>query len=64
MEVKFQPGAKLFLARKPRKTPIYWADKVTKVGEKLIKAGIIKKVTAIKQAELMSPASFVAKEEK
>ena len=64
MDVELQAGAKPFFTRKPRKTPLYWADKFKKEIKKLMNAGIIKHILANKQALWISPAGFVAKDEK
>ena len=64
MEVELQKGVKPFFTRKPQKTPLYWAEKVKKEVEKLIKAGIIEQIPVNEQAQWISPAGFVAKDEK
>ena len=46
MDVELQPGVILFFARNPRLTPLHWAEKVKKEVKKLIKAGIIKRISA------------------
>ena len=63
MDVELQTGVKPFFTRKPRKTPLHWAEKDKKEVKKLIKAGIIEPIPANKQAEWISPAGFVAKDE-
>merc|ERR1712101_47912 len=64
MDVKLMNTSKPFFARKPRKTPLHWADKVKKEIKKLIKAGIIERIPANKSAAWISPAGSVAKDEK
>ena len=64
MDVELQAGAKPFFTRKLRKTPLYWADKVKKEIKKLIKASVIERILANKQAQWISPAGFVAKDRK
>ena len=46
MDIELQPGVILFFARNPRLTPLHWAEKVKKEVKKLIKAGIIKRISA------------------
>ena len=50
--MELQPGVKPCFARKPRKTPLHWAENVKKEFKKLMKASIIEN------------AGFVAKDEK
>ena len=50
MDVELQTGVKPFFTRKPRKTPLHWADKVKREVKKLMKAEIIKIIPANKQA--------------
>merc|ERR1711867_353279 len=57
-------GAKPFFARKPRKTPLHWGEKGKKEVKKLLKAGVIKRIPANESALWISPAGFVAKDEK
>ena len=64
MEVNLIAGTKLFFARRPRRFPLHWAEKVKKETQKLIKAGIIEKMPSNKSARWISPAGFVAKDEK
>ena len=62
MDVELQNTSKPFFARKPRKTPLHWAEKVKKEIKKLIKAGIIERIPANESAAWISPAGFVAKD--
>merc|ERR1711895_212164 len=64
IDVKLQNNSKPFFARKPRKTPLHWAEKVKKEVKKLIKAGIIEQIPANELAAWISPAGFVAKDKK
>merc|ERR1711867_31443 len=64
MDVKIQAGEKPFFARKPRKTPLHWGEKVKKEVKKLIKSGVIERIPANEAAQWISPAGFVAKDEK
>merc|ERR1712082_427862 len=64
MDVKLQSGAKPFFARKPRKTPLHWGEKVKKEVKKLLKARVIERIPANESALWISPAGFVAKDEK
>ena len=64
MDVEIQAGVKPFFTRKPRKTRLHWAEKVKKEVKKLIKAGMIQRIPANKAAQWISPAGFVAKDEK
>ena len=64
MDVELQNNSKPFYARKPRKTPLHWAEKVKKEVKKLIKAGIIERIPANESAAWISPAGFVAKDDK
>ena len=64
MDVELKNTSKPFFARKPRKTPLHWADKVKKEIKKLIKAGIIERIPANESAAWISPAGFMAKDEK
>ena len=64
MDVKLQTGAKPFFTRKPRKTPLHWGEKVKKEVKKLLKAGVIERIPANESAQWISPAGFVAKDEK
>ena len=64
LDVKPQAGVIPFFTRKPCKTPLHWADKVKNEVRKLIIAGIIGRISANKQARWISPAGFVAKDEK
>ena len=64
MDVELQPGVKPLFARKLRKTLLHWAEKVKKEVKKLMKARIIKRIPANEQAQWISPAGFVAKDEK
>ena len=62
--VELQSGTKPFFARKPRKTPLHWGGKVKKDVKKLIKVGVIERIPANESAAWISPAGFVAKDEK
>ena len=64
MDVELQSGTKPFFARKPRKTPLHWGEKVKKEVKKLIKAGVIERIPANESALWISPAGFMAKDEK
>ena len=64
MDVELQASVKPCFTRKPRNTPLHWAYKVKKEVEKLLKAGIIERILANKQALCISPAGFMAKDEK
>ena len=64
MNVELQAGAKPFFARKPRKTLLHWGEKVKKVVKKLLKSGVIECILAKEAAQWISPAGFVAKDEK
>ena len=64
MDVELQSGIKPFFARKPRKTPLHWGEKVKKEVKKLIKAGVIERIPANESALWISPAGFMAKDEK
>ena len=64
IDVELQKGAKPFFVRKPRKTPLHWGEKVKKEVKKLLKAGVIKRIPANESAQWISPAGFVAKNEK
>ena len=58
MEVKLKEGTKAFFARKPRKNPIHWEDKITREVKKLLHEGIIEKVPPCETAEWISPAGL------
>ena len=62
MDVELMTGAKPFFARKPRKTPLHWGEKVKKEVKKLLKSGVIERILANKAAKWISPAGFVAKD--
>ena len=64
MDVELQSGAKPFFARKPRKTPLHWGEKVKKEVKKLLKAGVIERISVNESTQWISPAGFVAKDEK
>ena len=64
MDFELQCGTKPFFTRKPRKTLLHWGEKVKKEVKKLIKAGVIERIPANKSAAWISPAGFVAKDEK
>ena len=64
MDVELQSGIKPFFTRKPRKTPLHWGEKVKKEVKKLIKAGVIERIPANESALWISPAGFMAKDEK
>ena len=64
MDVELMTGVKPFFARKPRKTPLHWGEKVKKEVKKLLKAGVIERIPANEAAQWISPAGFVAKDEK
>ena len=64
MDVELQAGAKLFFARRPRKNPLYWKEKVKKEVQKLIKQGVIELIPAKEAVQWISPAGFVAKDKK
>ena len=50
MDIELQSGIKPFFARKPRKTPLHWGEKVKKEVKKLIKAGVIERIPANESA--------------
>ena len=64
IDVELQIGAKPFFARKPRKTPLHWGEKVKKEVKKLLKAGVIERIPANESTQWISPAGFMAKDEK
>ena len=64
MDVELQAGAKLFFARRPRKNPLHWKEKVKKEVQKLIKQGVIERIPVNEAAQRISPAGFMAKDEK
>ena len=64
MDVDLKAGAKPFFARRPRKNPLHWKEKVKKEVQKQIKQGVIEQIQANKVAQWMSPAGFVAKDKK
>ena len=46
IDVELQPGVIHFFARNPHLTTLHWAEKAKKEVKKLIKAGIIKRISA------------------
>ena len=64
MDMELVPRTKPFFVRKPHKSPLHRADKVKKEVQKLIKKGLIEGIPANKSTQWISPASFVAKDEK
>ena len=64
MDVELITGAKPFFARKPRKTPLNWGEKVKKEIKKLLKSGVIERIPANEATQWISPIRFVAKDEK
>ena len=64
MEVKLIGGTKPFFARRPRKNPLHWDEKIKKEVKKLLKEGVIEKVPSNETAQWISPAGFVSKDEK
>ena len=64
MDVELQGGAKLFFARRPIKNPLHWKEKVKKEVQKLIKQGVIECIPANEAAQWISPAGFIAKDDK
>ena len=46
MDIELITGAKPFFARKPRKTPLHWGEKVKKEIKKLLKSGVIERIPA------------------
>ena len=45
MDVELQAGAKPFFMRKLRKTPLHWGEKVKKEVKKLLKSGVIERIS-------------------
>ena len=64
MDVELNAGAKPFFARRPRKNPLHWKEKVKKEVQKLIRQGVIERIPANEAAQWISPAGFVAKDKK
>ena len=64
MDVELLPGSKPFFARRPRKNPLHWKEKVKKEVQKLIKQGVIERIPANECALWISPAGFIAKDKK
>ena len=64
MEVDIAPGTKPFYARRPRRFPLHWAEKIKKETQKLVKAGIIEKMPSDEILKWISPVGFVAKDAK
>ena len=62
MDVELTVGAKPFFARRPRKNPLHWKERVKKEVQKLIKQGVIERIPANEAAQWISPAGFVAKD--
>merc|ERR1711895_124814 len=58
----FFTSSKPFFARKPKKHPLHWAQKVKKEVKKLVKAGVIERVPLNEAAAWISPAQFIAKD--
>ena len=56
MDVELMTGVKPFFARKPRKTPLHWGEKVKKEVKKLLKSGMIERIPANEAAQCISPA--------
>ena len=46
MDVELIANTKLFFARRPRKNPLHWKEKVKKEVQKLIKQGVIEHIPA------------------
>ena len=51
MDVELMTGAKPFFARKPRKTPLHWGEKVKTEVKKLLKFGVIERIPANEAAQ-------------
>merc|ERR1712120_58285 len=51
MDVELMNTSKPFFARKPRKTPLHWADKVKKEVKKLVKARKARKARKAKKTK-------------
>ena len=64
MDVELSNTSKPFFARKPKKHPLHWAQKVKKEVKKLVKAGVIERVPPNEAAAWISPAQFIAKDTK
>ena len=64
IDVELMKGAKPFFARKPRKTPLHWGEKVKKEVKKLLKSGMIERIPANKAAYWIFPTGFMAKDKK
>ena len=64
MDMELTVGAKPFFACRPRKNPLHWKERVKKEVQKLIRQGVIERISANKAAQWISPAGFVAKDEK
>ena len=64
MDVELMTGVKPFFARKPKKTPLHWGEKFKKEIKKLLKSRVITLIPANEAAQWISPARFVAKDEK
>merc|ERR1712237_25966 len=62
MDVELNNTSKPFFARKPKKHPLHWAQKVKKEVKKLVKAGVIERVPPNEAAAWISPAQFIAKD--
>ena len=63
-DVELMSGVKPFFARKPRKTPIHWGEKVKKEVKKLLKYSVIERIPANEAAQRIYPAGFMAKDKK
>merc|ERR1711873_382097 len=62
MDVELQNTSKPFFARKPKKNPLHWVEKVKKEVKKLVKAGVIERVPANESAAWISTVHFIAKD--
>merc|ERR1711989_1214 len=62
MDLELNNTSKPFFARKPKKHPLHWAQKIKKEVKKLVKAGVIERVPPNEAAAWISPAQFIAKD--
>ena len=51
MDVELMTGVKPFFARKPRKTPLHWGQKVKKEMKKFLKSGVIERIPTNEAAQ-------------
>ena len=62
MDVTLKEGVKPFFARKPRKAPLHWSQKIKQEVKKLVRAGVIEKIPPNETARWISPAGWVSKD--